>query len=253
LPVPNIVQQAFLHIAFQATVSTLHRPQLKQRKASEKGSTNDIEWSTGRVEEAAVEISRVNNYLHKSSLDRYLPPTAITLQLPAIITHIKRIKKQQAQGIFESLGFMFSCIRIVQKLQVLYVGGDLTMIFIKDLMERANVTLYFDELSQVCGIEYGGIRHNGDDSANPRNQATPITSLDGIFASKQIAHDPELENVVTLSTADIQTCQQSFPSRDGDPRNCDDFVPTSSLFDFDFEATFRTLFDFESFQNIDIG
>jgi Fungal specific transcription factor domain len=148
-----VVNAASLHITFWAVVSALHRPQLQSRG-------NAV--SVRRVEEAAIEISRVDREMHQICLDQYLPSTAgISLQFPVFITNTKRLQKQKKTGgataILESL---FFCTKVVETLRESFIGGDDAIRFMTFIAQQANITLLFNPDSELCGIEYQGVHYS---------------------------------------------------------------------------------------------
>ncbi|KIX09566.1 uncharacterized protein Z518_00646 [Rhinocladiella mackenziei CBS 650.93] len=146
-----IVNAASLQIAFWAVVSALHRPQLRGRNKA---------VSIRRVEEAAIQVSRVDREMHKIHLDQYLPATGIPFQFPAFITHTKRLENQKTYGVTEILDSLFFCTKVVETLRELFVGGDDGIKFITYVAKRADITLLFDQDSKLWGLEYRGLHYS---------------------------------------------------------------------------------------------
>jgi hypothetical protein len=145
-----IANAAYLHIAFWSVVSALHRPQLRNR---------DKAISIKRVEEAAIEVSRVDREMHQAGLDRYLPATAgIPFQFTAFITHTKRLEyKTKMEDVTEVLDSLFFCIKVLETSREAFPGGDAGGDFLTFIASKANVTLLFNQESKLWGVEYSGV------------------------------------------------------------------------------------------------
>ncbi|EXJ69838.1 uncharacterized protein A1O5_06910 [Cladophialophora psammophila CBS 110553] len=148
-----ITNAASLHITFWSVVSALHRPQLRNR---------DKARSVKRVEEAAIEVSRVDREMHKSQLDRYLPATAgIPFQFTAFITHTKRLESQTTSDVTtEILASLFFCIKVLETSREAFPGGDAGGDFLTYIAIMANVTLLFNQESKLWGVEYRGVHYS---------------------------------------------------------------------------------------------
>lgn len=144
-----VVSVGYFHIVFWSVVSALHRPQLR---AWDKAN------SLKRVEEAAVEVSRIDRELHESGLDRYLPPTAaIPLQFTAFIIHTKRLEHKKTDDVAEVLESLFFCIKVLETGRDSFPGGDAGGDFMQLVAFVGNVTLLFDSQSRLWGVEYRGV------------------------------------------------------------------------------------------------
>ena len=147
-----IVNAASLHITFWAVVSALHRPQLRSR---------DKAVSVKRVEEAAIEVSRVDREMHKICLDQYLPATAgIAFQFPAFITNTKRLENQKTYGGTEILDSLFFCFKVVETLRESFVGGDDGIKLISMVAKQADITLLSNQDSKLCRIVYQDVHYS---------------------------------------------------------------------------------------------
>ncbi|KIX06769.1 uncharacterized protein Z518_04745 [Rhinocladiella mackenziei CBS 650.93] len=151
-----IVQRAFLDITFESIVSALHRPQI--RPHPQWTNEESRKMSVKRIEEASIGIAKTVRDLHQFHLDGYLPPTAATMQLPAMITHMKRLQTQENRGAQEYLDSLFCCLKVLEKLQELYVGADLCMFFAMELLKGANITPAVGSDLKLSQIVYRGSR-----------------------------------------------------------------------------------------------
>ncbi|KIW22187.1 uncharacterized protein PV07_12098 [Cladophialophora immunda] len=157
-----MAHQAFLHVCFCGALSALHRPQVCLGKP-DAGSMNvreDVrEQSRLRVEEATSEMAKINYHIHKFHLSSSLPPTAATLELPILITHIKHIQYQEGQSLEICLESIFYCLKVLEEMQDLYVGVDLVIRFAADLMRRASINVLTGQNMRVSGVSYKGFQY----------------------------------------------------------------------------------------------
>jgi len=226
-----IVNAASLHITFWAVVSALHRPQLRSK-------TNAV--SLKRVEEAAIEISRVDREMHNICLDRYLPSTAgISLQFSAFITNTKRLQNQKtaATPILESL---FFCTKVVEKLRESFIGGDDAINFMTLVAKQANVTLLFNHDSELCGIEYQGVYYS------PGSLESEAGADFGDVSLSEMTFDTDLP-----STGKGQSTLEmpSFGDFHGDWAG----LSGMPAFDVEFEQCFGTLINWDYLPDVELG
>ncbi|KAK5050417.1 hypothetical protein LTR84_003698 [Exophiala bonariae] len=222
----------YLHIVFWSVVSALHRPQLRSW---------DKALSLKRVEEAAIEVARVDRKLYELGRDRYLPATAaIPFQITAFIIHTKRLQYKKTDDVAEVLESLFFCVKVIEKGREAFPGGDDSVDFLQFIAFTANVTLLFDSQSRLWGVEYGGVhvcpgsrQVSQDSNLSQRGLGDALpeaVSSDAIFASH-------------LQTPDTAGATESidpkaFSFDDVDAVNWDslaDFLPGCSV-DYDFSS-----------------
>lgn len=144
---------ASLNITFWSVVSTLHRPQLRQ-----KDSTVSIK----RVGKAAIEVSRINREMHTSKLDLYLSAAAsISFQHTPFIIHTKRLANSMARSeVTEILDSLFYCIKVLETARDRFSGADTGLGFMLAIARRAQLMLLFDQESKLWGIGYQGVHYS---------------------------------------------------------------------------------------------
>jgi len=186
---------AYLHITFWSVVSALHRPQLRDRERF---------FSSTRVEEAAVEVSRVGREMHKSGLSRYLPATAtIPFQITTFITHTKRLENKETEDVAEVLESLFFCIKVLEMGRDSFPGGDDAGEMMSLVALLANITLLFDPESKLWGVEYHGVHVCPGSRQLNLDASTVSSSLEmvspGQFpANASLARHEELDRPKTM-------------------------------------------------------
>jgi hypothetical protein len=157
---PRRVQRAFLHMLFFSVVSALYRPLLHSpgyREASEHRVSSEE-----KVNHAAMEIAKVSSDLQCHNLTQYGPPIVSMLQLPAVITHLRRCQLSSERRAQEVLVLLFPCLRVVEDCRERYGGADLAMVFILDVMKKSNIVPQFGRDSQIIGLHYNGHTYQPD-------------------------------------------------------------------------------------------
>ena len=226
-----MVNAASLHLIFWAAVSALHRPRFEGRQ-------NVI--SASRVEEAALEVLKVDREMHKTGLDQYLPATGIPFQFPAFITLTQGLKNQKAAGIAKTLEALYYCFKVVETLRKSFVGGDSAIKFLMLIAQKADIILLLNQDTTICGIAYQGTYYS------PENDEYSLHSTSSGFefvevASHQPPCEPALENDLGLPmTRDMGPINDlvapSFDQMDAiDWSNLTDILPPWNT---DFEFSF---------------
>jgi hypothetical protein len=222
----------YLHIVFWSVVSALHRPQLRSW---------DKALSLKRVEEAAIEVSKVDRILYELGRDRYLSATAaIPFQITAFMIHTKRLQHKKTDDVAEVLESLFFCVKVIEKGRESFPGGDDSVDFLHFIAFTGNLTLLFDSQSKLWGVEYGGVhvcpgsRQVSRDSTNlPKELGDAIpepVSSDTFFTSS-------LQTPATVEVAE-SIDPKAFSFDDVDAVNWNslaDFLPGCSV-DYDFSS-----------------
>lgn len=241
-----IVNAASLHITFWAVISALYRPQLRSENKA---------VSMKRIEEAAIEVSRIDREMHKLCLDQYLPATGIPFQFPAFITHTIRLKRQNTHGVTEILDSLFFCIKVVETLRGLFVGGDAGIEFITYIAKQANITLLFDQDSKLWGLEYRGVHYSpGSRQLNldsePFGPGLRNVSPHPNPGESTLETDREqlkTGNIVNQNDLELPL----LDNMDGiDWGSLPDMLP---VYDMDFEHSFGILTNLDSWQDFEMG
>jgi hypothetical protein len=99
-----------------------------------------------RIEEAVqrMEMAAMDRALYDLDLTGFLPPTAATLELPIIITHVKRLQRKSSHSVLQSLESIFCCLKVLEKLQELYIGVDMVMAFVLDIQRRGDTSIVLE-------------------------------------------------------------------------------------------------------------
>lgn len=166
-----IIEQAVLHMIYLATRSTLHRPRALSAAPAASLQEPSGPQTTSRkiIREASTEITRIHMELYKLNLTRYLPTTAVTVLLPAIISHIQSIQSasNRAQIWKEATEGLAQCMRILQKLRDNYHPADEATHFLEDALRLANIQIVTEPMPTLgtSPTSAGGIRTRETESA----------------------------------------------------------------------------------------
>lgn len=152
-----MVNAASLRLTFWAVISALHRPRFEGRQ-------NVI--SMARVEEAALEVLKVDREMHKTGLDKFLPATGIPFQFPAFITLAQGLKNQKAAGITTTLEFLYYCFKVVETLRKSFVGGDSAIKFLMLVAQKVDIILLLNQDTTISGIAYQGTYYSPENDEN---------------------------------------------------------------------------------------
>ena len=181
----SIVHVAFLNHVFFSIVSALHRPLLRPNALADFVEYQML--SQRRVQNAAIEITKMSRDLHSHGLARYLPAAAAFFQLPAIIIFLRELRSpnnQEPRDIFDSI---LSCINVVDDIMELHVGADLAMSFSLDLLKRSDILPRTDQDSKrIIGLCYGSHMHRSNDPSP--NCGTCYVSEENSNISRPLFH-----------------------------------------------------------------
>ena len=155
-----LVNQAYLQMLCFAIVSVLHRPQLKakdQRRYAKPMLDDEAhKVSQQRFFEAGREISQVCHDLWTNNVEYLLPPGAVLIQIPTIMTHISSVSSQQRKlgNQNESFRAMFYSLKVCEMLQTAYHGVDAVMEFLNLVLDAANIEVVKDGNLKIVDLLY---------------------------------------------------------------------------------------------------
>lgn len=270
-----VVHQAFLQITYWSVISALHRPQIQHQYGNLEapGVDTALERSTARIEEARLAVSTINHSLHQLHLDHYLPPTTVTMQIPAIIAHVQRLQMDNHRNGEKALHSLYDCFKMVETLQDLYVGADLVMGLVLDLLKKMDIVPLISDNLKSNGLVYRRLRnrptgfpqqqrqlqlqpqpqkllHNAVQT--PPQTMTPSTNASqgeedgGVGFSRP---DPAPGAAGASASAGADLTDPNFDFAPLDPMDFVNWEPPSTPFDaMDFEETFGMLVDCDSLQ-----
>lgn len=133
------LHRALLKMVYLATSSALHRPQVLRSSPLPALPIELEELSRKRVRDAARDITETAQRLHQMNLTRYLPTTAVTVLLPAIIIHLLDIKSVDPTIRAMSLQRFSSCMKILHQLRDIYASADFATSFLDAAIRKANI------------------------------------------------------------------------------------------------------------------
>ncbi|KEF58959.1 uncharacterized protein A1O9_03802 [Exophiala aquamarina CBS 119918] len=192
-----LVHRSFLHMSFFAVISALHRPQLKSKSHPQITQPMfDVEakkLSQRRFHEAGKEISRVCHDLWRNNVEYLLPPAAVLIQIPAIMTHMPRILSRQLnpENQHDPLRAMFYSLKICETLQAAHPGVDTVMAFLQTVLNAAKIEIVKDGdlkiIDLLCRKEKDGIAL--PKSCGPKDLQIPTKSAPARSVSGQLSRE----------------------------------------------------------------
>ncbi|KAK3618634.1 hypothetical protein LTR56_024520 [Elasticomyces elasticus] len=117
------VHRLLLFMIYSATVSALHRPQVRSDMATDLMAKSLENVSRQRIKTAAIDVTRSAQQLEDRNLTRFLPPIGVAVLMPAIMLHLLESKSNDA--LVKDVGFdrFYQCQRILQRLQESYTSA----------------------------------------------------------------------------------------------------------------------------------
>ncbi|CZR58776.1 uncharacterized protein PAC_08668 [Phialocephala subalpina] len=194
-----IIEQAVLHMIYLATRSTLHRPRaLSATPAASLQEHSGPQTSRRIIREASMETTRIHMELYKLNLTRYLPTTAVTVLLPAIISHIQSIKSasNRAQIWKEATKGLAQCMQILQKLRDNYQPADEATHLLEDALRLANIQIVTEPMPTLgtSSAPAGGIHSRETNSAEVSDELSSFVNpqrLEFSHTAHHVSSPPE--------------------------------------------------------------
>ncbi len=257
------VHQAFLHIRVCSAVSALHRPLVDRRSspAKDAGLSKFRTLSVMRIEEAGMEMAAMNRELHGLDLAGFLPPTAATLELPIIITNVKRLQQKSSRVVLQSLESIFYCMKVLEKIQELYIGVDMVMVLILDILRRGDIVLEMGSNRRTTALSYQGNSYTitnliaKPDTEQPDSPADQNHIDSGSWWLSKESNGSAMSNPQqgdlsdsSLGSAHISCAVTDLPQAQWN--SYDDIFLTEGM---DLDSTFRLMVDFESLNEFDLA
>jgi hypothetical protein len=145
------VHKSLIHMLYFTTLSTLHRPQgLLYNVATQSDHFRALQdLSKEKVRSASSGITRITRDIHTLGLARYLPLTAVTVLLPAMIFHLLDIKycHNDARQAAASDGF-HQCMHVLRMLRGNYPSADLATKFLEAAIQRVDIDIRYSNLRE---------------------------------------------------------------------------------------------------------
>ena len=247
-----VVNGAFLNLVFFSMVSALHRPLLRSSML-----VDFVEyrmWSQRKVQNAAMETSRMSRDLHQLGLGRFYPGAGALLQLPAILVFLRELRTPSSRRPNEIFSSILPCINVVEDVKERHIGARIAMCLGVDLLQKSNIVLHIDnDTKRIIGLCHRNSMPAPDpplqnDEAHKAagENLTPRKSTDGPVTKNDAENILEQSFLATDSaylsqegTQDSIILQRSdleiqFPAGEGDPENpVSSLNPFSSLVDWD--------------------
>lgn len=128
-----VLNRSFLHLLYNAALSFLHRSQLLPSTAplTLVFPSQAVEISHNKVRHAANKITIIASSLQDLDLIRYLPSTAITILLPAIVMHLQDVLAPRSFLQLKSLQNFSKCMQIMAALRDMYAAADYSTAFLQ--------------------------------------------------------------------------------------------------------------------------
>lgn len=237
------VHQAFLQFSFFSTMSALYRPLINRRSTStDKLPSKFLQISSKRIEESGIELAAANRELYNLDFAGFLHPTIATMELPVIITHIKRLQHRHHGTVLQALQSILYCLKVLQKMQDMYPGVDLVIAFALDVMNRSGIELQTDNEQGPVEVRYGDYSYSiaSDNLDEPHDSGVENDSPGSVFLGMPatIEHD----NVMSSSQERQQSSTLSdLPEPQRDSQS--DVFLTDTM---DFDPAFSLMYEFET-------
>lgn len=247
------VHQAFLHFYLASAMSALYRPLINRRSIlADEVSSEHLNMASERVEQAAVESAAANRELCNLNLARFLHPTAATMDLPIIITHVKRLRHRNRHVVTQALESILYCLKVLQTMQDLYPGVDLAIGFALAVVKRAGIELQTEGDQGLVGLRYGGYScsiasENLDRSMEQRVSDAERDSPSPVFLGMPATTEHDIvdsgpqERQPASTLSDLPEAQWDFQN---------DIFLTDAM---DFDPAFGLMCDFETLNYREIG
>lgn len=199
------VQRTLLHMAYQTTVSALHRPQFLPSSPMQPptASRQVQDHSRGKVRNAAMQITRMANDLHHYRLDRYLPTTGVTVILPAMIIHLLEMKSPSEDARQRATHGFRRCMRTMERLREMYSAADYATVFLDAALRKAAIDINSSGAATATTTQTNGL--SGMKGAAmpfthtpPPEPTMPISGTDAMINGKSMVPPPNTINGASL-------------------------------------------------------
>ncbi|KAH7186649.1 fungal-specific transcription factor domain-containing protein [Fusarium oxysporum] len=94
-----------------------------------------------RVRDATMHITRMASELHQCCLERFLPPTGITVIMPAMIIHLLEMKNPAPQVCHNATEGFRQCMQVMEKLHEVYAAADYAIGFLDTALRKTAVDI----------------------------------------------------------------------------------------------------------------
>ncbi|KAJ9418950.1 cutinase transcription factor 1 beta [Fusarium oxysporum] len=94
-----------------------------------------------RVRDATMHITRMASELHQCCLERFLPPTGITVIMPAMIIHLLEMKNPAPQACHRATDGFRQCMQVMEKLREVYAAADYAIGFLDTTLRKTAVDI----------------------------------------------------------------------------------------------------------------
>ncbi|EXM17759.1 hypothetical protein RAB80_012917 [Fusarium oxysporum f. sp. vasinfectum] len=137
------VQRTLLHMVYYTTISALYRPQFLPSTPFQapKISSQVQGIAQLRVRDATMHITRMASELHQCCLERFLPPTGITVIMPAMIIHLLEMKNPAPQVCHNATEGFRQCMQVMEKLRKVYAAADYAIGFLDTALRKTAVDI----------------------------------------------------------------------------------------------------------------
>jgi hypothetical protein len=144
---PIFVGKALLNMTYFATLSALHRPQVISSASIIKSNGNRIlrDTSQRKVREASRELTYILQDLYARDLDKYLPMTAVTVLLPAIIIHLLDAVSCRGEARQASVDGFYYGMLVLEKLRSIYASAEFAAQFVEGVIRKADIDVMMRE------------------------------------------------------------------------------------------------------------
>lgn len=249
-----VVQLAMLHMVYFTTLSALHRSQFPPPISSTKAVHSCEDQSRMKAREASHQVTRMCQELHNLALERYLPPTGVTVIIPAVIFHLLDIKDCHDRTRDIAIRGFSTCMRVLETLRGNYSAAEYAAKFLEVAFLKADL---YGEISNpekdVATVQPDQDFQNGRASVKNAEQ-----SVGGVNNGYRVTPIPDFSNV-TINQTQVP-CQpniwtemspESAGSMHVDKEFEKDIFGNPTSMDFDANLAFDNIFDFDQYLQMD--
>ncbi|RMD41069.1 hypothetical protein DV735_g4014, partial [Chaetothyriales sp. CBS 134920] len=172
------LHRSLLTGVYLTIISALHRPYTVSAATDMAIAPEIKELSAHRVREAANEIAEMYNDLYTQDLIRYLPNTATSILLPALIIHLLNLKSEDASA-RQASGRRFQiCMLALQRLREMYASADFAFSILDALTHRAHISIPISSPAETtkgsfsASASIGHAAHHNPPMLTPPPEAT---------------------------------------------------------------------------------
>lgn len=193
-----VVNHAFLHMIYYATLSSLYRIQWLPSGEEQVHAARSNVVASRAVRLAAANITTIATKLHNLDLVRYLPSPSITVLLPAIVIHLLDALAPGESLRYKSLVGFCKCMEIMAALRDMYAAADYSTAFLHAAVQKTAIGPLAPQLNEITNQHTVATRDQGLPDTEPSAHLGDASAVFGqstqSTANQIINSTPQLDN-----------------------------------------------------------